>query len=224
MIWRKVLAATLATLPTTACTLPVSESDIGWRYPMLSKDGCPDLSGAYLSARPEKCSNSADCEKARETSLLGLMTNGIRPPHPISGTTIDWLQGEPRQMMGQGEGEKKQITYSVLRQTRTDITIDAFSDAGLYARATIPLQSERIGCVGGALIIRRLENYAGSEGGSGSVDFSETSFRKLPAGMLEAVKWSAQKGRSRLTGQAQGDVIDQREKQWVFRPASRADR
>lgn len=224
MKWRKALAAILAWLPMAACTLPVSESDIRWRYPELSKDGCPDLSGTYLSSRPTRCSNSMECEKAQETSLFGLMTSGIRPPHPIPGTTIDWLQGEPQQMMDQRGGERKQIRYITLRQTSSSITIDAFSEAGIYARANIPLQSERIGCADGSLVVRRIESYSGSEGGAGSVDISETRFRKLPAGALEAVTWSTQRDRSRISGQAKTAETDHREKHWMFSPALRTGR
>ena len=121
-------------------------------------------------------------------------------------------------MVFQKNLEPSRKGHSILRQTSSEITLEIFFGEVLFAKAIVPMQMERIGCVDGALIVRSVNGYAGTEGGAGAVDFSETAFRRLASGELEVVKWSAQKTRSRLSGQPHGSALDKEERRWIFAP------
>jgi hypothetical protein len=75
---RMVLGAVVLGLTLSACFgVPITESDFEWRYPVLSKSGCPDLTGTYNVGQPV-----SDNEKMmfyllqEKMSLFLLLTGG----------------------------------------------------------------------------------------------------------------------------------------------------
>jgi hypothetical protein len=166
----------------------VTDRDIDWRFPALSKQGCPDLTGRYLNAG----------------GLFVLMTGGVVAPHEAA--TIQTVRPIP-------EGT---VTFSVIRHEADTLKLVLSDDAGIeYLRGT--LGGSQIGCYGGALIIRNVRNLPKAESAYGLVRYSELKIRKLADGNLRVARWSAERLRSNFTGKAMGPVRDVRENSWMFR-------
>jgi hypothetical protein len=211
-----LLAAVASLLP--GCAIPVTDEEIDWRFPVLSKQGCPDLTGTYADESEPLLYKCRWCNQPRlRTHWLFLsITGGLR--RPLEGVTISTTKMASQQSSDPSRGDR----ISVIRQTNSFLEIERIDDEGIaHIKGIVHLSHPRMGCHDGALIIRNVANLIGSEGGSGSVQYSETTIRKMPDGRIRVTVLSGDRYRSKLTGKAYGPALDAEEKSWIFNPIKR---
>ena len=202
---------------STGCSpLSVRDDEIDWRFPVLSKHGCPDLSGRYFNSgirRQEmmQCPKSWSCNQVE--GLFSLMIRKLEKLPEYRFKDINPLQ--------KASTEKFSPVYvTTVSYTPSEIALRLQDPHGIeYASLSAPLHHERIGCHNGALIVRTVSNSIGTEGGSGSVQYSETEIQKSPDGSLVFTEWQAWHYRSKLTGKAYGEPRDVAQRSWRFEPA-----
>jgi hypothetical protein len=199
----------------TACAIPVYDKEIDWRYSTLSKQGCPDLSGRYLNRgepRQEFMICQLDFMCKDQGRLFLLMIGKLEGLPEYRFKDLNPLQ--------KASTEKSAPTYiTTVRHTLSEIELGLKDAQGKeYASLSTPLLHERIGCHNDALIVRSVRNLSGSEGGSGSVQYSETEIRKTSDGGLLLTEWRAWRYRSKLSGKAYGEPRDAAQRSWRFAP------
>lgn len=193
-----VLAAAVALVP--GCATPVTDRDIDWRFPALSKQGCPDLTGKYINNK----------------KLFILLTGGLLGGGSRQGTRIEDVRPLP---VPEPDQQDRTVYFTRIKQTASNLEAVLIDNANTeYIRGVVSLEHARIGCQNGAMIIRRLGNVAKAESAAGSADVGETEFRRLPDGGIEAVDWARRYLRSNLTGKATTKT-DEKTTRWTFPPA-----
>ncbi len=206
----------VAATAQTSCSLPVKEGDIDWRFQTLSKQGCPNLSGAYYEGAPAKvvdgCTHSWCSDKLYPVGLYLLMTGGSSTPL-VPGTTFDERRVLP-------ERANRTTYVSEIAQTNDSLRV-ALRDIGgvTYIVGTIPLDRTSIGCTGGALIFRNVRSHSMTESGKAGVSYSESKIEKLANGSVRAEVWHAFQSRNSLTGKVEKPVRDATHRVWTFAPA-----
>lgn len=200
----------------TACAIPVSEADIDWRYSPLSTDGCPDLSGRYFDdGKPRRemmqCPLSWSCNRVEGLFPLMISKLGKLPE----------FRFEKHMPLPKSTQKDAEVIYvTTVRHTSSGIELRLQDVQGAeYSSISTLLQHEHIGCYGGAMIVKTANNFIGSEGGSGGVQYSETEIRKMPDGSLLLTEWRAWRYRSKLSGKAYGEPRDVAQRSWRFAPA-----
>ena len=213
---RSGLAALAFAASLAGYAIPVTDTEIDWRFPVLSKQGCPDLTGRYLVGEPlpvaSGCSYSG-CGGNQPIGLFALITGGGKNV-VVPGTTFEWFNEFPKQTV---EHRDKSIRVTVIDQTARDVVVTVLSETGVaYVKGSVPLGHANIGCHAGVMIIREVRNLAKAESAYGLVRFSETEIRQAGDGNLHVRRWLAERLRSNLTGKAIGPVRDAREDRWTF--------
>jgi hypothetical protein len=198
----------------TACSIPIYDSEIDWRYSSLSKQGCPDLSGRYLN-RGEPHQEFMNCQlefMCKDQGRLFLLMIG-----KLEG--LPEYRFEKHAPLPKSTSKDSEIVYvTTVKHSLSSIELRLQDIQGIeYSSLSSPLQHERIGCYGGAMIVRTV-NFSGSEGGSGGVHYSETEIRKTSDGGLLLTEWRAWRYRSKLSGKAYGEPRDAAQRSWRFAP------
>lgn len=212
---RIIILTFLATL-ITACAMPVYDDEIDWRHPNLNRDGCPDLSGLYFddgAPRQEmmRCPVSWSC--SRVEGLFPLMIGKLQK---LPEYRFEKYMPFPKPILKKAGP----IYVTAVRHTPSEIELRLQDTQGKeYSSLSMPLRHERIGCHNGTLIVRSVGNLIGSEGGSGSVQYSETEIQKNMDGSLVLTEWRAWHYRSKLSGKAYGEAQDVAQRSWYFFPA-----
>lgn len=213
---RVASAIAAASMSLASCALPVSERDISWRYPALSKEQCPDLSGSYYEGIPvpvvDGCPHSWCSNKLYPTGLYALMTGGRSAP-TMPGASFEEIRPLPTSSMA----TSKPTYVSRIRQSSDSIRVELRDIGGLtYVVGTVSMDGLRIGCSDGFLIIRKVRNHASAESGTPGVSYSETRIQKMTDSSLRAETWSAYRVRSSLGGRISGSEKDLTHRVWTF--------
>jgi hypothetical protein len=164
------------TLSMTACgfSVPVFKSNFDWRYPTLSKNGCPDISGVYIN----------------HEELFRVLTGGVRPHKGAVYESLRKLKGD---------GSENDLLSRIERQG-DKITVTMTNGEGIpYSRGTFALDGEDFGCADGHLVINMMSNHLSPEAGNQSVWYGEIMLRKEANGALTMTRISTTK-RRRLWG------------------------
>jgi hypothetical protein len=216
----KMLSAivTAASLQAS-CAIPVTDSEIDWRFPPLSMDGCPDLTGSYYEGAPVKvaddCLHSRCSDKLYPIGLYALLTGGTARPI-VPGTTFQSLKPLPNQTV---ENRDRTVYISEIKYDANTLRLALKDISGAtYIVGAVPLNHSRVGCRDGSLIIRDLAHVGGAEGSRGYITWYETEIKVVPNGLI-AHRWSETRPRSRLSGQAYGNSQDVSSRAWTFAPA-----
>lgn len=212
----QVYLATFLLFSAGCSPLPVRDSEIDWHFPVLSKQGCPDLSGRYLDdgiRREEmmRCT-SASLTCSRAAGLFPLLIGKLEdlPEYRFEKQTP---LPKPTQK------DSGTVYVTIVRHTPSDIALRLQDLHGIkYSSLSAPLHHDRVGCHSGAMILRNISNLGGSEGGSGMVQYSETEIRKATDGSLLLTEWRAWRYRSKLTGKAYAEPRDVVQRSWRFEP------
>lgn len=177
----------IALILLEGCAFSIRNEEVKWRFPVSSKDGCPDLVGRYYTYEDGKYPTG--------DRLFVFLTGGFKGVRGPLGIAVDKLD----------QSASPPYNWTVIRK------IDHFLDVSLvdrngrvFSSNYVDLSSPRVGCYDGMLIVHRLENVPRAESAAGQVQYYELVFQKLSDGSLQARRWYASQSRSNLTGKASG--------------------
>lgn len=213
---RLFFAATVAAV-LSGCAMPVTDDEVDWRTPILSRGGCPDLSGTYTTGMPldhfENCP-LPQCAKSQPVGLLLLVAGPAAKPS-LPNVVIERMRDFPREVGDQTTGNN--YLAKVTHDSHA-IEIRIQDETGtVFLKGHIPSNHPSIGCYRDALIIRRVAHLGGAEGAKGVVKYSEVELRRRTDGSIVASQWENSRVRSRLTGAPSGIARDVHERAWVFK-------
>lgn len=188
-------------LLTSACIpiLSVTEDEIDWRFPEISKEACPDLSGKYYTFEDGRYPTGGRLFNWMTRSDFFTPTYGVSMFNysPVEGVNVEILHPDIKSIS----------MLTSIQQTDLYIEITMFDRAGhAKAQGRIDMKQSQIGCYKGALIMRGLRNKAKAESAVGEIDYTEGEFRKLTDGSLQVQHWFSSRLRSNLTGKATGPL------------------
>ena len=219
MLSTKTLWVVVVSIMISACFRHVSEGAIEWRYPVLSKSHCPDLSGSYHEGIPvqvtDGCIHSWCSDKLYPIGLYLLMTGGVGKPI-VPGASFEELHPLPRS----SKVTEETGYVSGVRLLDDFIKVELLDKKGrAYFVGTLPIDAVRIGCTDGFLVIRGLMGHASAESGNPGVSYSEIKMHEIADGSVKAETWSGYRTRNSLTGRVAGDERNLTRRVWIFSPA-----
>lgn len=191
--------------------VPVTMESLEWHPAVLSKEGCPDLTGVYR-----------DQAALHEVFSDGL-TKGIDGGQPIAQvvTVKSWLPQGRLSIEAYREAYRVfsgrailsiEHQGSILKATLMDRAGD------VYKKITLNLGTSQTGCHAGALVIRRKSVNRRAEWGGGDVTWGEQEVRKLDDGSLQVTSRERIQALSILTGAPTGPVRVMPENVAVYPP------
>lgn len=162
-------------------------SSIPWSPPVLKKNNCPNIGGAYYD---EESPESRLSQHLWLSDKIGPAVNREDykkiPFTPIQ-KQIKYVSGKPtaETIIIEDQSIFYKSAITVIGQDENILEATLMDNKGTkYKKSILNLNHPQIGCDSGALIIREVSASGGAEGALGSAYASETRYSKLPDGRL----------------------------------------
>lgn len=197
----KYLSALFALLSAGlgGCASAISNSDLQWEPTVLSRQGCPDLSGEYQ-------------DKGSLSRVLFAGLGGDKPLHEpslverkvlrtpaVSGSTSSEMYSAVRAF---NDGSRLSIDHKA--DSLKAMLMDSRGE--VYEQITVKLDTPMTGCREDALVLRWKSVKRRAEWGGGDVTWGEREFRKLGDGSLTVTHREWQRALGVMSGGITGDL------------------
>lgn len=178
--------------------LPVTMERLEWQPAVLSKEGCPDLTGVYRDRGILHRVFSAGLTKSKQDPADA----EERPIAQVAGIK-SWLsQGMSLEAMRDAYRAFSEHAILSIHHEGDVLQAKLVDDKGnVYERITVDLSTSRTGCYEGALVIRRMHvDRCFIECGGDAIKWEERIIRKLPDGSLQVTSRERTKALSFFAG------------------------